>query len=52
MICMFYPTRTIYLMDDLILVAGRAFSFFNKTKDYLTAVKLSVYSFPDDDFGC
>ena len=38
-------------MDDLILVAGSTFSFFSKTRDYLTAVKLSMYSLPEDDFG-
>jgi len=48
---MFSPTNTTYLMDDLMLVAGKVLEFFKRTKDYLTAIKLSRYSFPVEEAG-
>ena len=34
-----------------MLVAGKVLEFFKRTKDYLTAVKLSRYSLPEEEAG-
>jgi len=47
----FYPIKTTYLIVVRRFFAGSKLVFFSKTSDYLTAVKLSWYSFPDEVSG-